>query len=706
MELKRELTIKLKDGLHTRVIAAIAREAIKIEQKYDVKLYIEYEHRGITPIGAVMSFIFFKVRQGEAITIYAKGNGDLNSALNEIEPFFGDKINDFLSKEIKDIDIMITDKAITFGEIINYIDNGVIVEDLNGEITFINSATPKLLGIEGNEIIGSTVASILGKPKKISPQSSSQIYRREKDGKRFIIYKNKLIIENEDKGNIYVLENVSMLEEVIEELSIVKELKEKLQLIIDTVGDGICVINNKGIITYVNNNYKKMVDDEELLGKNIVDISPEGLRNSVLETGVAKIGEIVKKRNCNEMICSVYPLKVEDEQVGVVSIAKEISNVKKLTEKLDKASERVKYLEQELIRTRKPHQAFDKYIGKSGKILDSLALATKAAKSNATVIIRGESGTGKELIAEGIHYASNKSEGPFIRVNCAAIPETLIESELFGYEKGAFTGAVKRKLGKFELAQNGTIFLDEIGEMDKNTQSKILRVLQYKEFQRVGGESTVKVNVRIIAATHRNLEDMVREGEFREDLYYRLNVIPVILAPLRDRKEDIPLLAEHFIDKLKGDKKIIGITNDAMNKFMEYTWRGNVRELENVIERIIALCEEGVIGLDDLPMHILDDKEYVTYSRKSELNIEGNQNEEKAILEESQKVEKICGDEIENIIKNDKLLTMKEYEKIIIEKALIENGSYNKAAKALGLTHRTVSVKAKQYGIEKIITWK
>lgn len=472
-----------------------------------------------------------------------------------------------------------------------------------------------------------------------------------------------------------------------------------MQLILDTVGDGVCVINNEGIITYVNDNYKSMVNRDDLLKKSIYDISPNGVRRKVLETGEAAIGEIVEKRNFVKMICSVYPLKVDGKQVGVVSFIKEISDVKQLSNKLDKASERVKYLEEELFRTKKPHEAFNKYIGKSGKVLDSLALATKAAKSMATVIIRGDSGTGKELIAEGIHYASDRAKGPFIRVNCAAIPESLIESEIFGYEKGAFTGAVKRKLGKFELAQNGTIFLDEIGEMDKNMQSKILRVIQYKEFQRVGGESTVHVDVRIIAATHRNLEEMVKQGEFREDLYYRLNVIPIKLPPLKDRKEDIPLLAEHFIDKLQENKTIKGITSDAMNKLSEYSWNGNVRELENVIERTIALCEGDVIHTNDLPIHILDSNQVVTYKKPEEIKIK---NEVESIVSKEVNESK---DEIVNIINNEKLLTLKEYEKLIIEKALKEHGSYNKAAKALGITHRTVSLKAKQYGIEKIVTW-
>ena len=689
MELKKEIEIKLQDGLHTRVIAAIAKQALGIEKKYNVRLYIEYKERGIAPISALMSFMFFKVRKGEKVTIYSKGEGDVQSALDEIEPLFSDKINILLNNEVKKIDNIITDKAITIGSILNSIDNGIVATEKNEEINFCNSATKSLLGVVDKDLIGTKIEDIFDDFTQVVSSYKSEVYRGKKGDKTLLVYKNPLIADDVNKGNIYILEDVSILEEIIDELSIVKELKEKLQLILDTVGDGVCLINNEGIITYVNDNYRSMVEMEDLIGKSIYELSPNGVRRKVLENGEPAIGEIVEKGSFTKVVCSVYPLKVDDKQVGVVSFIKEISDVKKLSQKLDKASERVKYLEEELYRTKKPHKAFDKYIGKSGKVQDSLALATKAAKSKATVIIRGDSGTGKELIAEGIHYASERSNGPFIRVNCAAIPESLIESELFGYEKGAFTGAVKRKLGKFELAQKGTIFLDEIGEMDKNMQSKILRVLQYKEFQRVGGEQTVHVDVRIIAATHRNLEEMVKSGDFREDLYYRLNVIPIYLPKLQERKEDIPLLVNHFIDKLQVDKRVKGISTNAMNTLIDYNWKGNVRELENILEGTIALCEGEIIHTSDLPGYIFDVEEEKPVKNKP------------TIIKEN-KIEK---DEIVELINGGELLTLKEYEKLIIEKALKENGSYNKAAKALGITHRTVALKAKQYGIEKIVTW-
>ncbi|NFF80885.1 sigma-54-dependent Fis family transcriptional regulator [Clostridium botulinum] len=341
----------------------------------------------------------------------------------------------------------------------------------------------------------------------------------------------------------------------------------------------------------------------------------------------------------------------------------------------------------------KPDKAFNKFIGRSNKILDILNLATKSAKSSATVLIRGESGTGKELIAEGIHNASERKKGPFIRVNCAAIPENLIESELFGHEKGSFTGAIKRKLGKFELSNDGTIFLDEIGEMDKNTQAKILRVLQYKEFQRVGGEETIKVDVRVIAATHRNLEEMVKSGEFREDLYYRLNVIPILIPSLKDRSEDIPLLVNHFINKFQKSGEYKQFSKDVMNIFMSYSWKGNVRELENVIERILALNEDDVINIKEIPSYI---KEETQKENKNNIKIFTENN----FIGASK-------NEVLNMIQDlDEVLPMKTYEKMIIEKALRKYGSFNAAGKILGLNHKTIAAKAKEFGIEKTVNWR
>ncbi len=245
-------------------------------------------------------------------------------------------------------------------------------------------------------------------------------------------------------------------------------------------------------------------------------------------------------------------------------------------------------------------------IGKSPAIQKVFQLIKKVAPTESTVLILGESGTGKELVARAIHNQSRRREGPFIPVNCGAIPEELLESELFGYEKGAFTGASRSKPGRFELAQGGTIFLDEIAEMSPKLQVKLLRVLQEKTVERLGSERPITVDIRIIAATNRDLEKEVAEGRFREDLYFRLNVIPIKLPPLRERKEDIPLLAEHFLARFCEREEVPRkrLSEKALKRLMEYHWPGNVRELENLMERLVILTEREVIEEEDLPEHI------------------------------------------------------------------------------------------------------
>ena len=245
---------------------------------------------------------------------------------------------------------------------------------------------------------------------------------------------------------------------------------------------------------------------------------------------------------------------------------------------------------------------FDRIIGSSGALEKVLAVVRKVAKSNTTVLVRGETGTGKELIAGAVHHNSHRAARNFVKVNCAALQENLLESELFGHEKGAFTGADKQRIGRFEQADGGTLFLDEIGDMSPNTQAKILRVLQEHEFERLGGTRTIKVDVRLIAATNRDLPSMVEAGQFREDLYYRLNVVTMEMPPLRERKDDIAALSNFFIRRFAGElkKKIQGLEPEALKLLMRYQWPGNIRELENAIERAMLLAEGSHIAMDDL----------------------------------------------------------------------------------------------------------
>ncbi|MDT5122226.1 MAG: Nif-specific regulatory protein [Acidobacteriota bacterium] len=310
---------------------------------------------------------------------------------------------------------------------------------------------------------------------------------------------------------------------------------------------------------------------------------------------------------------------------------------------------------------------FSHIIGNSGPLRQVYEQVTQVARTNTTILLRGESGTGKELIAHAVHYNSLRASKPFIKISCAALPETLIESELFGYEKGAFTGAQGRKKGRFELAEGGTLFLDEIGDLNVSTQIKLLRVLQEREFERLGGTETIKANVRLIAATNQELEKAISAGQFREDLYYRLNVFTIFMPPLRERKSDILLLADHFLEKYAREhgKSIKRISTPAIDMLTSYHWPGNVRELENIIERAVLVCETNVLHGHHLPPTLQTAEESGTVTRLS----------------------------LESAIA--------AYERDIIQDALkTTRGNRKKAAKLLDTTERIIGYKVKKYDID------
>jgi DNA-binding NtrC family response regulator len=306
----------------------------------------------------------------------------------------------------------------------------------------------------------------------------------------------------------------------------------------------------------------------------------------------------------------------------------------------------------------------------SGKMEEALNLVGRVAPSQATVLILGESGTGKELFARAIHYASPRAGRPLVKVNCAALPENLLESELFGHEKGAFTGAVARRLGRFEQADGGSLFLDEIGDLSSPLQAKLLRVLQEREIERVGSNQTISVDVRLIAATNRNLEEAIRKGTFREDLYYRLNVVTLSLPPLRERKEDIPILIEHFLKKYarKNKKAEVSLTKEARDLLLQHGYPGNVRELENIIERAVVLCRGNTVTAQDLPLNL----------RETKMGAPPGEGGEGGRLPES----------VENL------------ERRLILRALERSGGVQtRAAEELGINERVLRYKMKKYRI-------
>lgn len=363
----------------------------------------------------------------------------------------------------------------------------------------------------------------------------------------------------------------------------------------------------------------------------------------------------------------------------------DLSSLEIIKEDIYRLSELITSIHESLIPKRKlPKKkcTFDGFIGNSSSIKQVFRLVERISETDSTVLITGESGTGKELIAKIIHFNSERSQGPFVPVNCAAIPKDLLESELFGHEKGAFTGALQTRIGRFELANKGTLFLDEIGELDPSLQVKLLRILQEREFERVGGIKTIKADVRILAATNKDLERATKEGKFRDDLYYRINVIPLNLPPLRDRTEDIPLLIDYFAAKFAQRRKRepLKFTPEAYELMMKYKWPGNVRELENLLERLTILKTNSIVTLSDLP-----EKFHYSSEHKKD-NLPNPVKEIEVGIPE-------CGIDINSVVS--------DIERKLILKALEKTGGVkNRAAKILGLNRTTLIEKMKKMGIE------
>lgn len=440
--------------------------------------------------------------------------------------------------------------------------------------------------------------------------------------------------------------------------------------ILDTICKRVVIINNKTEIVHMSKKYCEFlnVSLNDIIGKHVVDVIENTRMHKVLESGRGEYSHI-QKINGKKMIATRIPIIKEGKIIGVLGYVnyKDTKEVEELYNKIFQMEKEISSYRNRLRSEASPKYSLDSIIGESDLIKNSKSLLRKSSSSDSTVLLLGESGTGKELFAHAIHSLSSRKDKPFITVNCSAIPSELLESELFGYEKGAFTGANKEgKIGKFELANNGTIFLDEIGDMPLFMQSKILRVLQEKEVERIGGNSPIKLNIRIISATNRDLEKMIKEKSFREDLFYRLNVIKIKVPPLRERDGDIELLSYHFLNLLsvKMDKKVYKISKDALMLLNTYSWPGNVRELRNVIERSLNMSDNS----DELNVKYLPDK-----------------------LKNNFVIDDVCS--------LDKQMYIAE-KKAIHKALLVYKGNKSLAAKKLGISRVTLYEKLKKYKIE------
>ncbi len=513
-------------------------------------------------------------------------------------------------------------------------------------------------------------------------------------------------------------QELDVLYEITRHVSAPLRLEDRMDRVLDVLHEKMGM--HRGTLTLLDADRESLAIeaahgiDDQAIRKGRYKVG-EGITGKVVEAGepiaIPNIGEEPLflnrtgarkdfRRNRIAFIC--VPIKIDQETIGALSvdrlfegnvsldedlrlltiisfiIAQAVSNYRLQEQEKAKLQSENFELKRELARKFQPGNI----IGKSKRMEEVYEAIEMVSQTRSTVLLRGETGTGKELVAHAIHYGSFRSKGPFIKVSCAALPETLLESELFGYEKGAFTGAVATKLGRFEMADGGTLFLDEIGDISASMQVKLLRALQEREFERVGGTQTIRVDVRVIAATNRDLEKAIQEKKFREDLYYRLNVVPVLLPALRERREDIPLLVAHFLKKtsLENNRKSRYVSDAAMEYLMNYYWPGNIRELENVIERAVILCKS-----DTLEPHLFP--------------IPGQAGHPAAIHLKSVDANVLSGE----LSGKDASMSqaVEDLEKKMIEEALLRsNNNQRKAAKVLGVTERILGYKLKSYGLK------
>lgn len=486
--------------------------------------------------------------------------------------------------------------------------DGMVAIDADGLVTLFNRAAERITGLSAAEVLGRPAVDVIPNTRlHVVLASGEPELNKQQDLGTTTVVTNRVPVRDDSGriiGAVAVFRDVSEIKALTERVSDLWTARNLLEAVIEATEDAISVADERGLNILVNHAYTRItgLPKEAVINKPVtVDIAEgESMHLEVLRTGRPvhhvrmKVGPAKR-----EVIVNVAPIFVEGKIRGSVGVIHDISAIIALTEELSRAKRLIRHLE--------ARYRWEDIIGSSPVMDRAREQARMAAGTPATVLLRGESGTGKELFAHAIHNASPRRAGQFVRVNCAAIHENLLESELFGYEEGAFTGALRGgRKGLFEEAHHGTIFLDEIGDISPGVQSKLLRVLQEKEIIRVGGTQPVQVDVRVISATNADLEEKVRAKAFREDLYYRLNVIPILIPPLRERKEDLPDLAAHIIFRLNQEfgREVQRISDEALRNLADYDWPGNVRELENVLGRAMISMrpQETVMELHHLPV--------------------------------------------------------------------------------------------------------
>ncbi len=486
--------------------------------------------------------------------------------------------------------------------------DGMIAIDERGVVILFNRSAERITGLKADGIVGRKAVDVVPNTRLhiVLAKGEPELNQQQKIGQTVII-SNRVPLRDDEGGivgAVAVFRDITEIKTLTEQVSDLWKARNLLEAVIDATEDAISVADEQGNNIIVNSAYTKItgLPKEAVLNKPVtIDIAEgESMHLQILRTGKPvrnvrmKVGPAKK-----EVIVNVAPIFIDGKVRGSVGVIHDISEIMTLTSELAHA--------RKLIRRLEARYTWDDIVGTAAALTAAKQQAMRAAETPATVLLRGESGTGKELFAHAIHNASSRSRGQFVRVNCTALPEQLLESELFGHEEGAFTGTMKGgKRGLFEEADRGTLFLDEIGDITMAIQQKLLRVLQEKEIMKVGSTVPMPVDVRIIAATNANLEQKIKDHAFREDLYYRLNVLPIWIPPLRDIKDDLPVLANHIVMRLNLDygRQVERIDDDAMEMLREYQWPGNVRELQNVIGRAMINMKpaERTIGTVHLPL--------------------------------------------------------------------------------------------------------
>jgi PAS domain S-box-containing protein len=495
-------------------------------------------------------------------------------------------------------------------EIIDAIYNGVIAINDTGKIILCNKAAEEMLNVNDRRIVGESLEKIIPNTGllEVIKSGRAEFNQRLQINDRLVLTNRSLIKKGQVVvGAIAVFQDISGTETLSRQLQSIKEANKELDAMVESLAEGIVVTDGQGIVIRINEAYKKLtgISSEEYIGKHVHTLVTEGyIRGSTSDVAIERKTSFtnIDIRNNRELLLTSTPIFDDTGNVvKVITVVRDLESLNSLRDRINNDELIRKQYYTELKQLRR-HETYRAIITKNAIMRERVETALQLAQVDSNVLILGETGVGKELLAQMIHRASRKSQLPFVRVNCAAIPIPLLEAELFGYESGAFTGALREgRKGLFELAEGGTLFLDEIGELPLSVQPKILRAVQDREIMRVGGKKAIKLDVRILAATNRNLENMVKQKEFREDLYYRLNVVPIFLPPLREHPEDIQPLTEAFLEQFNqqfGYRK--WIHPEVVRKLKDYDWPGNARELQNLIERLVVTTREDQISIESL----------------------------------------------------------------------------------------------------------